>query len=118
MPHRLEQPHNALAREINPLSVYERMFRAAGPQGNAVKQDTLLLDRVLGHAKQMRARVGTADQARLDEYLSIVRSLEARMTRASDPKRNTWKPRTSLTACRSRRTIRRAMRNTFVSCST
>ena len=40
--------------------------------------------------------MGAADQARLDEYLSIVRSLEARMTRASDPKRNTWKPRASL----------------------
>jgi uncharacterized protein DUF1552 len=89
-------PTTPLAREINPLSVYERIFRAAGPQGNAVKRDTLLLDRVLGHSKQTRARVGAADQARLDEYLSIVRSLEARMTRASDPKRNTWKPRISL----------------------
>jgi hypothetical protein len=91
-------PTTPLAREINPLSVYERLFRAAGPQGNGVKQDTMLLDRVLGHAKQMRARVGTADQARLDEYLSIVRSLETRMTRASDPKRNTWKPRAPLTS--------------------
>ena len=58
----------------------------------------MLLDRVLGHAKKMRGQVGTADQARLDEYLSIVRSLETRMTRASDPKRNTWKPRASLTS--------------------
>jgi hypothetical protein len=91
-------PTTPLAREINPRSVYERLFRAAGPQGNGAKQDTMLLDRVLGHAKQMRARVGTSDQARLDEYLSIVRSLEARMTRASDPKRNTWKPRASLSS--------------------
>jgi hypothetical protein len=91
-------PTTPLAREINPLSVYERLFRAAGPQGNAVKQDTMLLDRVLGHAKKMRGQVGAADQARLDEYLSIVRSLETRMTRASDPKRNTWKPRASLTS--------------------
>jgi len=111
-------PTTPLAREINPLSVYERIFRAAGPQGNAVKQDTLLLDRVLGHAKQMRARVGSADQARLDEYLSIVRSLEARMTRASDPKRNTWKPRISLNGVPKPTTIRRAMRNTFGLCST
>ena len=58
----------------------------------------MLLDRVLGHAKKMRAQVGAADQARLDEYLSIVRSLETRMTRASDPKRNTWKPRAPLTS--------------------
>ena len=89
-------PTTPLAREINPRSVYERLFRAAGPQGNAVKQDTQLLDRVLEHAKRMRGEVGAADQARIDEYLSIVRSLEVRMERASDPKRNNWKPRASL----------------------
>ena len=89
-------PTTPLAREINPRSVYERLFRAAGPQGKAVKQDALLLDRVLEHARKMRGEVGAADQARIDEYLSIVRSLEVRMERASDPKRNTWKPRASL----------------------
>ena len=89
-------PTTPLARETNPRSVYERLFRAAGPAGDSVKQDTQLLDRVLEHSKKMRANLGTADQARIDEYLSIVRSLEARMERASDPKRNTWKPRASL----------------------
>jgi Protein of unknown function (DUF1552) len=89
-------PTTPLAREINPRSVYERLFRAAGPQGNSAKQDTLLLDRVAGQAKKMRDQVGAADQKRLDEYLAIVRSLEQRMERASDPKRNTWKPRASL----------------------
>ena len=40
-----------LAREINPRSVYERLFRAAsGQSNNAAKMDTLLLDRVLGDA--------------------------------------------------------------------
>lgn len=94
-------PTTPLAREINPRSVYERLFRAAGPQGNGAKQDIFLLDRVLGHAKKMRAEVGAADKARLDEYLSIVRSLETRMERASDPKRNTWKPRASLDSIRT-----------------
>lgn len=89
-------PTTPLAREINPRSVYERLFRAAGPQGNSAKQDTLLLDRVAGQAKKMREQVGASDQKRLDEYFAIVRSLEQRMERASDPKRNTWKPRASL----------------------
>jgi len=89
-------PTTPLAREINPRSVYERLFRAAGPQGNSVKQDTALLDRVLGQARKLRTEVGAADRARIDEYLSIVRSLETRMERASDPKRNTWKARVSL----------------------
>ena len=86
-------PTTPLARETNPRSVFERLFRAAGPRGSSAKEDTLLLDRVLGQAKKMRAEVGSADQKRLDEYLSIVRSLETRLERSSDPKRNTWKPR-------------------------
>jgi hypothetical protein len=48
-------PTTPLAREINPRSVYERLFRASsGPVGNAAKLDTLLLDRVLGGASSGR----------------------------------------------------------------
>jgi len=91
-------PTTPLARETNPRSVFERLFRAAGPRGSSVKEDTLLLDRVLGQAKKMRAEVGSADQRRLDEYLSIVRSLETRLERSNDSKRNTWRPRAPLSA--------------------
>jgi hypothetical protein len=86
-------PTTPLAREINPHSVYERLFRAAGPQGNSGKQDALLLDRVLGQAKDLRAQVGTSDRRRIDEYMSIVRSLEERSQRAGAVGRNAWKPR-------------------------
>jgi hypothetical protein len=89
-------PTTPLARETNPRSVYERLFRAAGPPDDSSKQDTLLLDRVLAHSKKMRSNLGAADRARLDEYLAIVRSLETRLERANDPKRNTWKPLVSL----------------------
>ena len=76
-------PTTPLAREINPRSVYERLFRASsGPQGNSAKMDALLLDRVLGDAKRLRAQVGAADRIRLDEYLTVVRSLEERVTRS------------------------------------
>jgi hypothetical protein len=88
-------PTTPLARETNPRSVYARLFRAAGPAGSSAKQDTLLLDRVLEHSKKMRSTLGAADQARVDEYLSIVRSLETRMEHAIDPKR-TWKPLASI----------------------
>ncbi len=84
-------PTTPLARETNPRSVYARLFRAASPTGNSGKQDTLLLDRVLDQSRKMRSQLGAGDQARLDEYLSIIRSLEVRMERAADPKR-TWKP--------------------------
>ena len=86
-----------LAREINPASVYERLFRASkGSSGNSGKMDTLLLDRVLGHAKQVRGQVGAADRIRLDEYLSVMRSLEERVERASSTTRNSWKPRAAM----------------------
>lgn len=89
-------PTTPLAREINPRSVYERLFRASGPQGSSVKEDTLLLDRVLGQSKKLRSQVGAGDRARIDEYLEIVRSLEGRLERASDGTKSSWKPRASI----------------------
>jgi hypothetical protein len=88
-------PTTPLARETNPLSVYTRLFRAASPGGDSTKQDTALLDRVLEDSRRMTAKLGAADRARVDEYLTTVRSLETRMQRAADPKR-TWKPLVSL----------------------
>jgi hypothetical protein len=86
-------PTTPLAREINPHSAFERLFRAAGPAGKAGNMDTLLLDGVLGEAKRLRARVGTSDRLRIDEYLSVVRSLEERLDRAASPEQKAWKPR-------------------------
>lgn len=87
-------PATPLAREINPRSVYERLFRAASePQGNAARMDALLLDRVLGDAKRLRTQVGTADRLRIDEYLSVMRGLEERVERSGDTSRKTWKAR-------------------------
>ena len=89
-------PTTPLAREINPRSVYERLFRAASPQTSSAKQDAVLLDRVLGQAKKLRTQVGTGDQRRIDEYLDIVRGLETRIERAGNPARSSWKPRTAI----------------------
>jgi hypothetical protein len=74
--------------------VYERLFRASSaPQGNTAKMDTLLLDRVLGDAKRLRAQVGQEDRIRLDEYLSTMRSLEERVQRSTSVGRTAWKAR-------------------------
>ncbi|MBS1829024.1 MAG: DUF1552 domain-containing protein [Acidobacteria bacterium] len=90
-------PTTPLAREINPRSVYERLFRASsGPHGNAAKMDALLLDRVLGDAKRLRTQVGSEDRIRLDEYLSVMRSLEERVQRASATNKTPWKPRVAI----------------------
>jgi Protein of unknown function (DUF1552). len=89
-------PTTPLAREINPQSVYERLFRASGPQGSSVKGDKLLLDRVLGQAKDLRTQLGSSDRVRIDEYMDIVRSLEGRLERAGDTTRRAWKARGSV----------------------
>ncbi len=87
-------PTTPLARELNPRAVYERLFRATSvPQGSSAEMDTLLLDRVQGDAKRLRAQVGSADRLRLDEYMSVMRSLEERVQRAGAPTRGSWKPR-------------------------
>jgi hypothetical protein len=91
-------PTTPLARETSPRSVYERLFRATQPSEAATKHDALLLDRVLDHARTLRSQLGSADRARVDEYLATVRSLETRMERSTDPKRNTWKPRAPIDA--------------------
>jgi hypothetical protein len=92
-------PATPLARETNPKSVYERLFRAsAGPDGAGAKMDTLLLDRVLGDAKRLRGQVGAADRLRVDEYLSVMRSLEERVQRSSSPGRTNWKARAPMAA--------------------
>jgi hypothetical protein len=89
-------PTSPLAREINPQHVFERLFRAGNPEQNSAKHDTLLLDRVMEDARQLRTKLGSADRLRLDEYLSVVRSLEDRLERASRPEQTTWKPRAVL----------------------
>ncbi len=43
-------------------------------------------------------RIGSEDKVRLDEYLSVMRSLEERIERSSDPARNAWKPLAELPA--------------------
>jgi hypothetical protein len=86
-------PTTPLAREINPRSVYERLFHAADPREKTGAQDALLLDRVLEESRSLSAEVGAEDRRRIDEYMSIVRSLEERTRRASSQNRTRWKPR-------------------------
>jgi hypothetical protein len=94
-------PTSPLARELNPRLVFERLFRAGQPQKDSIKQDLHLLDRVLDDAKELRKQLGQADRQRVDEYLSVVRSLETRLERASKPGKSKWKPRVPFDAAAS-----------------
>src|SRR5262245_17631981 len=85
-------PTSPLARELNPQLAFERLFRAGNGQSESNKDEVLLLDRVLEDARQLRTKLGGGDRQRLDEYLSVVRSLEDRLTRTASPERSKWKP--------------------------
>jgi hypothetical protein len=88
-----------LPREVNPRVGFDRLFRAGmGQNGDAAKLDSLLLDRVLGDAKRLRGEIGSADAKRLDEYLSVVRSLEQRVQKSASGERRNWKARVPLRA--------------------
>src|SRR5207247_11272562 len=77
------------AKEINPRLVFERLF------GNQVKGDVdanraqrdryrkSILDFVTEDARKLRFKLGAPDQRKLDEYLSSLREVEIRITRAS-----------------------------------
>jgi hypothetical protein len=91
-------PTVPLAREIDPRLVFERLFRAGRPESDSAKTDILLLDSVLEDANRLRSKLGASDQQRMDEYLSIVRSLEQRLERTARPQRNAWRARVPLEA--------------------
>ncbi|HEU0119865.1 MAG TPA: DUF1552 domain-containing protein, partial [Bryobacteraceae bacterium] len=79
-----------------PQLAFERLFRAGSGQADEAKEEILLLDRVLNDARALRKKLGNLDQQRLDEYLSVVRSLEDRMQRAASPEQSKWKPRVAI----------------------
>ncbi len=86
------RPTRPLAREINPKLVFERLFRAAYPHASNHQHDSLLLDRVLSDARELKQKLGNADRSRVDDYLESVRALEMRVEQASQPGGKTWQP--------------------------
>ena len=89
-------PTAPVAKELNPRLVYERLLRSTKPQANSAKDELLLLDEVKDDAKVLREKLGASDRIRLDEYLSVVRSLEERVGRATKARQTDWKPRARL----------------------
>lgn len=74
-----------LPTEVNPKSVFNRLFRDQ-PNDPATKaRDELrasVLDSVLEEAKSLDRKLGGSDRQKLDQYLSGVREVEQRITRA------------------------------------
>ena len=79
-------PTQPVPAEINPRSVFKRLFQCreqgqAAGKANAAGDalDRSMLDLVLAGAKDLRTKLGHGDQVKLDEYLDSVRSVERRI---------------------------------------
>lgn len=76
-----------LPPEANPRQVFDRLFADKPNDPAAVARNELrasVLDAVLDDAKDLNRRLGGSDKKKLDQYLSSVRELEKRVTKA-DP---------------------------------
>lgn len=73
-----------VAKEVNPRLVFERLFGSGdGEEGEARarrdRERLSILDFVLEDAAALKARLGSRDQKKLDEYLTGVREIEKRL---------------------------------------
>ena len=88
-------PNTPMTPEANPRQVFERLFGAGAP-GERVEnakrrrqEQRSILDFVMQDARSMQQRLGARDQDKLDQYLTGIRELEARIQKAErrgDPK--------------------------------
>jgi hypothetical protein len=82
-------PTTPLPKEVNPRLVFDRLF--GGRPGRETDQNRLrreqynqsILDFVAEDTNQLMNRLGTADQRRLDEYMTAIREIERRINQAS-----------------------------------
>ncbi len=80
-----------LAKETNPLSVFDRLFAGADPtetiearrKRRLYKQS--ILDFVKADGQRLDGKLGTTDKRKLDEYLTGVRELEQRLMSMEEP---------------------------------
>ena len=76
------------AKEVDPKLVFERLFGGNDPKELAAARakrelyNKSVLDFVMEDAKDLNKTLGTADQKKLDEYLSSVREVEQRIEKA------------------------------------
>jgi hypothetical protein len=78
-----------MAKEVNPRLLFERLFTMPG-QGDAqrARRDRYklsILDFVAEDANQLKNRLGSTDQRKLEEYLTGVREIEQRLARLEKP---------------------------------
>lgn len=74
-----------LPTEVNPKAVFNRLFSDEPKNPEAIDRNELrasVLDAVLEDAKVLNRKLGGSDRQKLDQYLTGVREVEQRITRA------------------------------------
>ena len=78
-------PTTPLPSEAHPRTVFERLFGEGGSVADrqaAFRQRASLLDLVREDMDRLKAKLGSADRVRVDNYLESVREVERRIQRA------------------------------------
>lgn len=80
-----KDPDTPLAVEVNPRSVFERLFGTVDPslpadvRARRALYRKSILDQTRTDAKQLMSELGPSDQRRMDQYLTSIRELETRI---------------------------------------
>ena len=79
-------PNTPAPADINPRSVFDRLFFDVGTVGDEARAQRDLfaksvLDFALEDARQLKKKLGSTDRRKLDEYLASVRDIERRVKR-------------------------------------
>src|SRR5580704_10946144 len=83
-----KNPDTPLAVEVNPRSVFERLFGTVDPsldpatRARRALYRRSILDQTRDSTRKLEQDLGAADRRKMDEYLTSVREVEQRMTAA------------------------------------
>jgi len=78
-------PTTPLPMEINPRTVFERLFGQAGTaasRASHARQQKSILDSITAEATDLRRSLGSRDRTRVNEYLDNLREIERRIQQA------------------------------------
>jgi len=81
-------PSTPLPPEINPRSVFERLFAGwesgedAASRARRQRYNKSILDAVMADTAKLNGKLGPTDRRKLDEYLTAVREIETRIANA------------------------------------
>jgi hypothetical protein len=78
-------PTTPLPMEINPRTVFERLFGQAGTaasRATRARQQKSILDSISAEAGDLRRSLGSRDRTRVNEYLDNIREIERRIQQA------------------------------------